>query len=314
MNLVSIIPIRKTIESFTLPEDRNIFSYVMERHQKNGAANGKILYYLSETFKYPKDFSSLIYVSQPLQAEAIKYGVEHWRRNRGRCMGAIYWQLNDCWPVASWSSIDYYGRWKALHYFAKKFFAPVLLSVNDRDTQVELHVTNETMENVKGSIVWKLRNNESDILKEGKVNFEIAPLKTGIFETLDFKDVLHSYHKKMETYLEYQLHTAKGEQSEGALLFVKPKHFLFKNPDIKAEVTEKENGYLISLTSKALAKYVELQIEGEDVIFTDNYFDLVPGNKKVIEVKKDTLTKIKDVKSLKDNLKIRSLFETVEQL
>ena len=117
-------PSEKTIESFTLPEDRNIFSYVMERHQKNGAANGKILYYLSETFKYPKDFSSLIYVSQLLQAEAIKYGVEHWRRNRGRCMGAIYWQLNDCWPVASWSSIDYYGRWKALHYFARKFFCP----------------------------------------------------------------------------------------------------------------------------------------------------------------------------------------------
>ncbi|MDQ2086416.1 glycoside hydrolase family 2 protein [Herbivorax sp. ANBcel31] len=306
-------PPEKTIESFTLPEDRNIFSYVMEKHQKNGTANGKILYYLSETFKYPKDFSSLIYVSQLLQAEAIKYGVEHWRRNRGRCMGAIYWQLNDCWPVASWSSIDYYGRWKALHYFAKKFFAPVLLSVNDRDTQVELHVTNETMKDVKGSIVWKLRNNESDILKEGTVNFEIDSLKTGMFETLDFKDVLNSYKKKMGMYLEYQLHTEKGKQHVGTLLFVKPKHFLFKDPDIGAEVIEKEDKYSISLTSKSLAKYVELQIEGEDIIFRDNYFDLVPRNKKVVEVEKDTLTKIKDIKTLKDSLKIRSLFDTVER-
>ncbi|HOA97007.1 MAG TPA: glycoside hydrolase family 2 protein [Acetivibrio saccincola] len=307
-------PSEKTIESFTLPEDRNIFSYVMERHQKNGAANGKILYYLSETFKYPKDFSSLIYVSQLLQAEAIKYGVEHWRRNRGRCMGAIYWQLNDCWPVASWSSIDYYGRWKALHYFARKFFAPVLLSVNDEGTQVEFHVTNETMENVKGSVVWKLRNVKEEILKEGKVSFEIAPLMAKKLKTLDFKDVLSSYNDKMETYLEYRLYTEKGIESEGTLLFVKPKHFLLKDPEIKAEITEKEDRYLISLTSKALAKYVELNIEGEDIIFMDNYFDLVPGNEKVIEIEKDIFTSVKDIESLKDNLKIRSLFDTVEQM
>ena len=92
----------------------------MESHQKNGTANGKILYYISENFRYPKDFDSLVYVSQVLQGIAIKAGVDHWRANRGRCMGALYWQLNDNWPVASWASIDYFGRWKALHYMDKK--------------------------------------------------------------------------------------------------------------------------------------------------------------------------------------------------
>ena len=101
------LPCLKTIERFTLPQDRNLFPYVMEKHQRNNAANGKILNYLSQTFLYPADFDTLLYASQLLQAEAIRYGVEHWRRHRGRCMGAIYWQLNDCWPVASWSSIDY---------------------------------------------------------------------------------------------------------------------------------------------------------------------------------------------------------------
>ena len=100
----------------------------MEMHQRNHNANGYILNYLSRTYLFPASLPVLVYASQLLQAEAIKYGVEHWRRNRGRCMGAVYWQLNDIWPAASWASIDYYGRWKALHYYARRFFAPVMIS------------------------------------------------------------------------------------------------------------------------------------------------------------------------------------------
>ena len=124
-------PCLKTIESFTKPEDRNIFSYVMEKHQRNGTANGKIMNYISQNYLYPTDFSTLLYTSQLLQADAIKYGVEHFRRNRGRCMGAVYWQLNDCWPVASWSSIDYFGCRRSGDYYAKRFFAPLLLSCQE---------------------------------------------------------------------------------------------------------------------------------------------------------------------------------------
>lgn len=100
----------------------------MDKHQRCFGANGKIITYLSQTYKYPNDFDTTVYASQLLQAEGIKYGVEHFRRIRGICMGAIYWQLNDCWPVASWASIDYFGRWKALHYYAKRFFAPLMIS------------------------------------------------------------------------------------------------------------------------------------------------------------------------------------------
>ena len=120
-------PSLKTVETFTEPEDRNVFSYVMEKHQRNQSANGKIMNYMEQTFLYPNDFDTTLYASQLLQAEAIRYGVEHFRRNRGRCMGTVIWQLNDCWPVASWASIDYCGRWKALHYYAKRFFAPVTI-------------------------------------------------------------------------------------------------------------------------------------------------------------------------------------------
>ena len=141
----------------------------MEMHQRCKGANRKIITYLADTFKYPNDFSTTLYASQLLQAEAIRYGVEHLRRNRGRCMGALYWQLNDIWPVASWASIDYYGRFKALQYVAKRFFAPVMISCEeigekttrpyvvmqedlyDYSTQARLSVANETTGEVFGT-------------------------------------------------------------------------------------------------------------------------------------------------------------------
>ena len=126
-------PGKKTLDSFSLPEDQNIFSEVMESHQKNGLANTKIFSYISGYYKYPKDMESIAYISQILQLKAIQYGVEHWRRNWGRCMGSIYWQLNDCWPVASWASIDYYGRWKALHYGAKRFYARFMATACEKE-------------------------------------------------------------------------------------------------------------------------------------------------------------------------------------
>lgn len=117
-------PSLKTVETFTEPEDRNIFSYVMEKHQRNKTANGKIMNYMEQTFLYPNDFDTTLYASQLLQAEAIRYGVEHFRRNRGRCMGTVIWQLNDCWPVASWSSIDYCGRMEGAALLCEAFLRP----------------------------------------------------------------------------------------------------------------------------------------------------------------------------------------------
>lgn len=133
-------PSMKTVRTFAGEEDLNIFSPVMESHQKNPSANGKVMTYLAANFRYPARFDDLLYVSQILQGCAIRYGVEHWRRYRGRCMGTMYWQLNDIWPAASWSSIDYGNRWKALHYMAAKFYAPLtsaLFALRNADSVAE---------------------------------------------------------------------------------------------------------------------------------------------------------------------------------
>lgn len=302
-------PELKTVESFTLPEDRNIFSEVMENHQKNGAANGKILYYLSENLKYPKDFDSLLYASQILQAEAIKYGVEHWRRNRGRCMGAIYWQINDCWPVASWSSLDYFGRWKALHYYARRFFNPILLSACENGTQVELNISNETFDTFNGKIVWKLRDNKFGILAKGLLDVEVPALSALNLIKLELDEFVDTKHKRKETYLEYSLLRDEEVISSDTVLFVPTKHFNFLDPEITAEVKETEECFEITLISKAYASGVELGLLSTDCTLSDNYFHLSAGKPRTIIIDKKDMSSILSLEEIKGSLKIRSIFD-----
>ena len=281
-------PAVKTIESFTLPGDRNIFSYVMEKHQRNAAANGKIMNYMSQIFLYPENLSDLVYYSQLLQAEAIRYGVEHFRRNRGRCMGTVYWQLNDCWPVASWASIDYYGRWKALQYYAKRFFAPILVSCeekgyldqrvsvnDDRDEivkSVRFNVHNETLYSKHLLLKYQLRNAGAEALEEHSEEFDIEPLTARWFDEVDM-----NHADLYENYVSYQLYDGDDEISSGTVLFCPPKHFKFADPKLSLRVEGDE----IVVSASSFAKGVEIANENEDMILSDNYFDLNGGEKRV---------------------------------
>jgi beta-mannosidase len=299
----------KTVSGFTLPKDRNIFSYIMEKHQKNESANSKILTYLSGTFRYPKDFRSLLYTSQLLQAEAVKSGAEHWRRNRGRCMGSIYWQLNDCWPGASWSSIDYYGRWKALHYYAARFYAPVLISaVNSRKRSVDIFIVNDSLKEVKGTVEWKLRNRKSDVISEDKVNISVASLTAESCIGLDLKNVVDEDNVK-SVYLEFSLNIRGECISSGTMLFVKPKYFDFINPGIKAALEKRKERFIITLVSKAYARSVELNLKNEDCRFSDNYFDLSAGCIKEVELYREGLPEGSSLDDLMSQLEVRSLYD-----
>lgn len=190
-------PCIKTVESFTLPKDRNIFSYIMECHQKNGTGNKKILYYISQYFKYPKDLKSLIYISQLIQAEGIRIGVEHWRRNRGRCMGALYWQLNDCWPVASWSSLDFYGRYKALHYFAKKFYSPITLSALTENNIFKIFYENETLKMHNCSVHCRLLNFNGNVIYDNCIEAKLEAMQSSEIIKIDLnKYVKNDFYKK----------------------------------------------------------------------------------------------------------------------
>ena len=305
-------PCLKTVESFTEPGDRNIFSRIMERHQRNGAANGKIMAYLAQTYKYPNSFDDLLYASQLLQAEAIRYGVEHWRRNRGRCMGAIIWQLNDCWPVASWASLDYYGRWKAMHYAAKRFFAPIMISAEEEgelsqnpkineylttpiERSVRLNVANETMQDVTGVVHWTLRTADAAIIRAGSVELTVPALSAKWLDKLTFEDATLTGH-----YVSFDF-TVDGEAvSEGTAIFCAPKHFDFEDPQITAEM----DGDEIIIRAVAFARQVWVESDnpagtpGAELLLSDNAFDMNAGMKRV-----------KLLRGEAKNLRVRSVYD-----
>lgn len=293
-------PCLKSVEQFTLPDDRNIFSRVMERHQRNQAANGKILSYLSQTFRYPNSFDDLLYASQLMQAEAIRYGVEHWRRNRGRCMGAIIWQLNDIWPVASWASIDYYGRWKALHYAAKRFFAPVMISAEEEgelsqnpkineyhpaplEKSFRLNVCNETLRDVTGEVVWALRTPDGAIVRQNQQTLTIPAMSAKWLDKVDCADASLTGH-----YVSFAFVVDDVALSEGTCIFCAPKHFEFVDPRLTVET----RGDTLVVTSRTYAKQVWLESEDADLLLDDNAFDMNPGTK-VVRVVKGTAEKVR---------------------
>lgn len=293
-------PCLKSVKQFTLPDDRNIFSRVMERHQRNQAANGKILSYLSQTFRYPNSFDDLLYASQLMQAEAIRYGVEHWRRNRGRCMGAIIWQLNDIWPVASWASIDYYGRWKALHYAAKRFFAPVMISAEEEgelsqnpkineyhpaplEKSFRLNVCNETLRDVTGEVVWALRTPDGAIVRQNQQTLTIPAMSAKWLDKVDCADASLTGH-----YVSFAFVVDDVALSEGTCIFCAPKHFEFVDPRLTLET----RGDTLVVTSHAYAKQVWLESEDADLLLDDNAFDMNPGTK-VVRVVQGSAEKVR---------------------
>jgi beta-mannosidase len=281
-------PCMKTLESFTLPEDRNIFSYIMEKHQRNNAANGKIMNYMYQTFLYPNGLDTLLYASQLLQAEAIKYGVEHFRRNRGRCMGAIYWQLNDCWPVASWASIDYFLRWKALHYYAKRFFQPLMISCHeeglltqnpnanaqprDIEKSFRLSVANETQTERKLTVKWELRDTSARVLREKSIPVKVPALSSLWLDKVEVPELAVD-----DEYLSYHLYDGQEIISEGTVIFSLPKFFHYVDPQLSYTV----KGDTITVKAEAYAKSVEILNRKQDLVLSDNYFDMDAGEKTV---------------------------------
>ena len=281
-------PCMETIKSFTLPEDRNVFSYVMEKHQRNASANGRIAAYLSQTYLYPSTLDGFVYASQLLQAQAMQYGVEHWRRNRGCCMGTVIWQLNDCWPVVSWASIDYFGRWKALHYYAKRFFAPVLISCHEegvlsQNTNVNaepfklkksarLNVSNESRQDFDGTAYWALRRPDASVICEGSFPVHAPALSAVWMEEQDF-----SGEDTFGCYYSYELRDKAGScAGSGSVLFCPPKHFRFRDPELKARIEGDE----IVVSASAYARSVEV-LCGADTVLEDNYFDMNAGERRV---------------------------------
>ena len=282
------LPDMKTVRSFAREEDLDLCGPVMEAHQKCTQGNEKVMYYLAQMVNYPYTFERLVYCSQLVQADCIRSNVEHMRRARGRCMGSAYWQVNDSNPVISWSSIDYFGRWKGLHYAARRFYAPLLLSCDDTvPLRPSLHVTNDTPREESLRIVCRLRNRQAEILKSWEEEVRIPALCSRKCLELDLRGLAETRAEKRTRYLEYALEKDGKVLSRGTTLFVRPKSFDFPPSDIACGMKKTESDFVLTLRARGFAKSVCLSLTEGDGVFSDNWFDLHGGEPVTVTLPKE---------------------------
>jgi beta-mannosidase len=293
-------PEMRTVETFTIPEDRlNIFTPVMLAHQKNNAGNSIIRDYMLRDYSQPKDFASFLYASQVLQAEGIKVGAEHLRRNRPRTMGSIYWQLNDCWPVASWASLDYYGRWKALHYYARRFYAPLLVSPHQEDGNLAVYVVSDKTSPTVATLRTRILTFEGAVLSDKSQPVTIAPLSSKVYLTMPMLDITNLPNCDLgKIFAVSDLLVDNKVISSNSLFFVPKKDMQLPPAKITSELTlgvpssgasplspavgdrvgsNQSTTYTLHLSSPVLAKSVYVSFGNLDAKPADNYFDLLPG-------------------------------------
>jgi beta-mannosidase len=294
----------KSIEAFTEPQDRTgIFTPVMMAHQKNNEGNAIIHDYLLKDYPEPKDFASFLYVSQVLQAEGIKTGAEYFRRSRPETMGSIFWQLNDCWPVASWSSIDYYGRWKALQYYARRFYAPVLVSPHVEGGALKVYVVSDKTKAEPASLRVRLMNFDGKVLLEESHSIDIEPLASKVYLDWPLKKLADAgAADTSRVFVVAELVTSGKTVSRNLVYLAPTKEIHLKPAALKVEVTGVKGSYKIHVTSPVLARDVYLAFGSLDVKVSDNYFDLLPGE--TVEI---AATGAISLEALRAQLKVISL-------
>jgi len=296
-------PEMRTVESFTAAEDRTgIFTPVMLAHQKSPIGNALIHEYLLRDYPEPKDFASLLFVSQVLQAEGVKLGAEHLRRDRPRCMGSVFWQLNDCWPVASWSSIDYCGRWKALQYYARRFYAPLLVSPHLESDRLAVYVVSDQTQPTAALLKVRLMTFDGTILHEETVPARIAALSSQICSQSGLDKLVPAGTDTAKVFVVADL-SIKGRVVSRNLVYLRPtKEIHLPIARLSAEVQPDGDAYRVHLKSDVLARSVCLSFGALDVELSDNYFDLLPGES--VDVRLKTAASLDD---LRKNLTTYSL-------
>ena len=278
-----------TAYSYTEKEDRNVTTYIMEHHQRCGPGNTVIMQYLLDWFRLPTSFEMTLWLSQILQGMAMKYAVEHWRRSMPRGMGTLYWQINDNWPVASWASLDYFGRWKALHYMAKDFYAPLLVSgVEDLQTgTVEIFLTSDRLADCAGEVRWTLVTVAGETVATGSCDVRIAAQTSARVATLELAEDL-ALHGPRNLLLDIAF-AMQGERVAGNLVhFARPKHIALQQPGIALRVEpQSARQCTVTLTAEKPALWAWLALDGVALRCSANYFHLLPGVPVRVEVKTD---------------------------
>src|SRR5438128_191635 len=259
-----------------MPSDHDIESVVMKAHQRHPRGNTLVREYMLRDYPEPKDFASFLYVSQVLQAEGIKVGAEHLRRIMPRNMGSLYWQVDDCWPVASWSSMDYYGRWKALQFYARRFYNDLLVSPHEEDGKVTVYVVSDRVNATPAQLRVTLMDVDGKVLFEKTTDVTLSPLTSRPYAELNKAELMNG-RDAQRVFLNCELTVEGKTVSDNRLFFDSYKNLALAVPKIETSLRETANGVEITLRADKLARGVYLSLDGIEGQFADNFFDLLPG-------------------------------------
>ncbi len=303
------LPAMKTIKDFTEPADRNFYSPVMENHDKCFYGDAKIMWYMADHFRFPKDFENLVYVSEVLQAYGITLACEHLRRIRPRCMGTTYWQVNDNWPVTSWASIDYTGRWKALHYAAARFYAPIVTSIDVHDGRADLYVVNDTLEKKDFVASLKLRALDFTVVdewhREGTVEggSSVKPIS---MPTEAMKG------KEPYVFLEATVVLSDGQVLRNVETLKAYRELELAEPTVSIEVEELMDRFRLVMAADTFTPYIYLDFDNADVLFSDNYFTISNPEPVVVDILKSDIRAgyLADAEDVAERLKVITLYDS----
>lgn len=304
-------PCLKTINTFCDKQDHNIYSPIMEYHQKctdSFGNNGNMIIsnYLSYYYLCPKSFDKYIYSSQILQGDCLKEAITHFRRNTGRCMGSTYWQLNDSNPVTSWATIDYFGRWKAAQYIVKKCYAPILASAVLKDSCINVYVVNDTMTDKSLTLRYRIIHQDKGELSNNSISLHSDKLTAENAVNINVEKYISDSNIN-NIYFEYRLYDNTELISSDTLIFVKSKQFEYKKPEFTYSIYKKNNKTFIDISSDEFASRVGIEFKTLDIIMDDNYFELVPDISRTIKLDTDLSTL-----KLQKELRITSVYDIAE--
>lgn len=284
------MPNIETLRKVVYATDLNFNSDALKNHQKHPIGNETIREYMERDFQIPEKFEYFVYVSQLLQADGMKTAMEAHRRSKPYNMGTLYWQFNDCWPVISWSSLDYYGNWKAFHYQAKRSFENILLSVNEENESYKVYLVNDYFEKYSDKLTLELLSFDGKLLWNTSKKATVAENSSSIVFEIPKADF-----SKFD--LNQAVLNVRFKNESSNYFFVKPKDLKLTKPEIKIRTIDE---LTLEISTNVLAKNVFLTSENE-VFFEDNYFDLLPNEKRMIKVSKQA-----------GSVKVKSLFDTMK--
>ena len=282
------LPDFNSIKRFTNgANDWTIDSEVMLSHQRSKNGNNILKKYIEMEYgKVPQDFETFIYISQLMQADAMKIAQEAHRRNMPYTMGSLYWQLNDCWPAASWSSIDYYGRWKAVHYTTREALKSIIVSPIVKNDTLKVNVVSDKLKKEKALFTLKIQTFDGKKIFSKEFTTDINPnTSTIVFKQL-IDNLILSNHKLSDVFIYVSLKQQGEIIAENTYLLDVPKNLHIPKAKIEYQVTQQnENELMLKLTSSHFAKGIFIYLDDNNHFFSDNYFNMIPEMEKTIYIK-----------------------------